>query len=403
MNIKNRIIAFFILSLLISTTILGATNTYALDEEKIVPEIKDEIEAERINPGEVITNSSLTGSFVDPHTNLEIEGQLLWRDKDLVVDEPTRYTWIFIPDDDRYEEKTGRIELRPISFFIVISEILNGYYLPNLDIANKFEAFIDIIDDIFGFIFDIIDFLIDGSIKGLEFILNSIPSMVLIALLSILAWKLAGKGTGIFSIIGFLLINSMGYWEEAISTFSLVLVSAIIALIIGIPIGIWASKNNRVDNIVRPILDFMQTMPAFVYLIPAIMFFGLGQVPGAVATVIFSMPPVVRLTNLGIRQVPKNVVEAGISFGSTEKQMLFKVQLPIALPTILAGINQTIMLALSMVVISAMIGAGGLGAIVYSGVENARAGLGFEGGLAVVIVAMYLDRITQSLGKSDLK
>jgi glycine betaine/proline transport system permease protein len=185
------------------------------------------------------------------------------------------------------------------------------------------------------------------------------------------------------------------------STFALVATSTVIAIVIGIPLGVWMSFSDRANRIVRPVLDFMQTMPAFVYLIPAVYFFDLGPVPGAVATIIFAMPPIVRLTNLGIRQVAEDVIEASRAFGATSSQMLFKVQIPLAMPTILAGLNQTIMLSLSMVVISAMIGSGGLGDVVLRGITQMRVGLGFEGGLAVVILAMVLDRITQSLGQKE--
>lgn len=190
----------------------------------------------------------------------------------------------------------------------------------------------------------------------------------------------------------------MGYWAQTMATLALILSSAFIALVIGIPMGIWAAKKPLVGKLMRPVLDLMQTMPAFVYLIPAVLFFGLGKVPGAFATIIFAMPPAVRLTTLGISQVPKDIVEATRSFGATSRQLLFKVELPLALPTILAGVNQTIMMALSMVVISAMIAAGGLGEVVLKGITQLKIGLGFEGGIAVVILAVILDRITQSFG-----
>lgn len=180
-------------------------------------------------------------------------------------------------------------------------------------------------------------------------------------MLAILAWYKSGKGVSIFTILGLLLIWGMGFWNETMQTLALVLSSTIIALIMGLPLGIWSANSKRCDKILHPILDLMQTMPAFVYLIPAVLFFGLGTVPGAFATIIFAMPPVVRLTSLGIKQVPKNVVEASRSFGATPMQLLFKVQLPLALPTIMTGINQTILMSLSMVVIAAMIAAGGLG------------------------------------------
>jgi glycine betaine/proline transport system permease protein len=206
---------------------------------------------------------------------------------------------------------------------------------------------------------------------------------------------------GIFTLIGLLLIYNMGFWVQTMETLALVITSVLIALVIGIPLGIWASKSDTVENIVRPILDFMQTLPAFVYLIPAVLFFRLGEVPGVVATLIFSLPPAVRLTNLGIRQVPSDVREAAQSFGSTGAQMLFKVELPAALPTILAGVNQTIMLALSMVVIAGMIGAGGLGNEVLKGITQLKIGLGFESGISIVILAIFLDRVTQALGSAS--
>jgi len=192
----------------------------------------------------------------------------------------------------------------------------------------------------------------------------------------------------------------MDIWDETVSTLALVIGSSLLALLIGIPVGIAMARNDTVEMIVRPVLDLMQTMPPFVYLIPAAIFFGLGKVPGAIATLVFAMPPAVRLTNLGIRQVSEENVEAGLAFGCTERQLLFKVQLPLAMPSIMAGVNQTIMLALSMVVIASMIGAGGLGNTVLTGIQRLDVGLGFEGGLGVVLLAILLDRITQSVGTS---
>lgn len=244
---------------------------------------------------------------------------------------------------------------------------------------------------------------LEHLINGFAFTFINIPFWVMIIIFFILAWKLAGKGVAIFTAFGFLLIKSIELWTETMQTLSMITTATLIALIIGIPLGIWMSRSIKVNNIVRPILDFMQTMPAFVYLIPAVYFFDLGEVPGTVATIIFAMPPVVRLTNLGIRQVPQDVIEASRAFGATKNQMLFKVQIPLAMPTILAGLNQTIMLSLSMVVISSMIGAKGLGIPVLNGITQLKVGEGFEGGLAVVILAMVLDRITQSLGKPKVK
>lgn len=251
--------------------------------------------------------------------------------------------------------------------------------------------------------FNLIKLINKTLINGLETVLMAVPSIVIILIIAFIAWRLSGIKVSIFSLIGLIFIDSMELWPQTMETLSLIIVSTFLSLLIGIPLGISAAKHDKFDKFLRPILDFMQTMPAFVHLIPAVLFFGMGKVPGAIATVIFSMPPAVRLTNLGIRQVPEDVVEAAQSFGSTQKQLLYKVQLPIATPTILAGINQTIMLSLSMVVVSAMIGAGGLGREVYNGITQMQIGTGFEGGLAIVILAMILDRITQSLNKSKNK
>lgn len=272
--------------------------------------------------------------------------------------------------------------------------------LPIGDIVEK--AIYWMTDNWVGF-FSGIKMILLWIISSFNWLFASVPFYVIIILLALLAWKLAGRGTAIFTAIGLLVIVSIDLWTETMQTLSLVVTATLIALIIGIPLGIWMARNDTVNRIVRPILDFMQTMPAFVYLIPAVYFFDLGVVPGAVATVIFAMPPVARLTNLGIRQVPGDVIEAALSFGCTKNQMLFKVQIPLAMSTILAGLNQTIMLSLSMVVISSMIGADGLGIPVLQGITQLKVGLGFEGGLSVVILAMVLDRITQSLGKSNNK
>ena len=226
---------------------------------------------------------------------------------------------------------------------------------------------------------------------------------IMMVLLAALAWWIAGRNVSIFTAIGFFLIYVMNLWSDTMDTLGLVITSVLIALVIAIPLGIWSSKNDTVRNIVRPILDFMQTLPAFVYLIPAVLFFRLGAVPGVVATLIFSMPPAVRLTDLGIRQVPKEIKEASLSFGCNSRQMLFKAELPVALPTIMAGVNQTIMLALSMVVIAGMIGAGGLGNVVLRGITQLRIDVGFEGGLAIVILAIFLDRVTQALSTKSGK
>lgn len=272
-----------------------------------------------------------------------------------------------------------------------------------IPIGNFMEKVIDWMTLNFAGFFDGMKNGLSHLIDGILYLLLVIPVPIFILLIVFLAWWFAGKGIAIFSGLGLMLIYNLELWNQTMQTLALVSTSTIIALIIGLPLGILMSQYNTANKIIRPILDFMQTMPAFVYLIPAVYFFDLGTVPGAVATIIFAMPPIVRLTNLGIRQVPKDIVEASKSFGSTPMQLLFKVQIPLAVPTVLAGLNQTIMLSLSMVVISAMIGAEGLGNIVLQGITQMKIGKGFEGGLGVVIIAMILDRITQCLGKANLK
>jgi glycine betaine/proline transport system permease protein len=267
-----------------------------------------------------------------------------------------------------------------------------------IDVGSVFEAAINWLTVNLSGFFDGIRIIVAGTVEGFEAVLQFLPSWFTTLILAGIALYVAGRGVAIFALLGFFLIDSMGLWMETMNTLALIFTSVFIALLIGLPIGVWASKNEGAEKYVRPTLDFMQTMPAFVYLIPAVLFFQLGKVPGAVATLIFAMPPAVRFTNLGIRQVPAEIKEAAKAFGSTPSQLLFKVELPVALPTIMGGINQTIMLALSMVVIASLIGAGGLGDPVLRGITQLRIGLGFEGGIAIVILAMYLDRVTQALG-----
>jgi len=217
---------------------------------------------------------------------------------------------------------------------------------------------------------------------------------LLVALLGL--WRVNG-GFALFVLLGLNLVLSMDLWAPMITTLSLVLAASLLALIVGLPLGILSARHAMVWRLVRPGLDLMQTMPAFVYLIPAVMLFSTGAVPSIIATLIFAMPPVVRLTQLGLSQVPADLLEAGRSFGCSERQLLWKVQMPSALPTVMTGVNQTIMLSLSMVVIASMIGGGGLGDVVLRGIQQLDVGLGFEGGIAVVILAVILDRLSQSL------
>lgn len=246
--------------------------------------------------------------------------------------------------------------------------------------------------------FDRIGTVVDGFSGLVERLLMWPPAWLLIALFVIVGLWRVGVRFALFTCAALLLILFTGFWPQTVVTLGLTFSSTLISLVLGVPLGIWAAKSERVAYLIRPLLDLMQTMPAFVYLIPAAMLFGLGRVPGILATVIFAMPPVVRLTNLGIRQVNKELVEAGQSFGCDARQLLFKVQLPNALPSIMTGINQTLMMALSMVIIASMVGAGGLGNQVLASIQRLDIGLGFESGIAVVLLAIILDRITESFG-----
>ncbi|MQB19178.1 proline/glycine betaine ABC transporter permease [Agrobacterium tumefaciens] len=269
----------------------------------------------------------------------------------------------------------------------------------NFDIGDGVDAVVNYVLDNFSPFLDFVATVIGFVTSTIQETLTAIPMPVGILIFVILSFWRVGAAFGVLAGLALWLVDHMGLWTAMMETLSLVIASTLMAMIIGLPLGIAMARKDSVAALVRPVLDLMQTMPAFVYLIPAAMFFGLGAVPGAIATVIFAMPPVVRLTNLGIRQVHVEFIEAGNAFGCTPAQLLFKVQLPNAMPSIMAGINQTIMLSLSMVVIASMIGAGGIGNTVLTGIQRLDVGTGFEGGLAVVILAVILDRLTQSLGK----
>jgi len=270
--------------------------------------------------------------------------------------------------------------------------------LLNIDVGEPVEDAVEWIQSNLSGLLDGIAEVIAFFVDNLEALLLWIDPYVAGALLIVLGLWRVGIGFGVFCAIAVALFWEMQLWPETMSTIALVLSASVVAVILGLPIGIAMSRSDWVERLVRPILDLMQTMPPFVYLIPAAIFFGLGKVPGTIATVVFAMPPVVRLTNLGIRQVSEENIEAGLAFGCTPRQLLTKVQMPLAMPTIMQGVNQTIMLSLSMVVIASMIGAGGLGNVVLTGIQRLNVGLGFEGGLGVVLVAILLDRITQTFG-----
>jgi len=273
--------------------------------------------------------------------------------------------------------------------------------VPTIPLAKWVESAMDWLTSNFSAFFNTIQQFGKLLMNQVTDLLNSIPAIILILLVVVFAFYATGKKFGLasFSLIGLLFIYNQGLWTNLMETTTLVIFSSIISIIIGIPLGILMSKSTIAESIIKPILDFMQTMPGFVYLIPAVAFFGIGIVPGVFASVIFALPPTVRMTNLGIRQVPKELVEAADSYGSTASQKLFKVEIPLAKSTIMAGINQTVMLSLSMVVIASMIGAPGLGREVLTALQRTQVGNGFVAGLGLVIFAITIDRLTQSFNK----
>ncbi|WP_152657493.1 proline/glycine betaine ABC transporter permease [Oceanobacillus sp. CFH 90083] len=276
-------------------------------------------------------------------------------------------------------------------------------FMDQIPLAEWTEKATDWIQDKFAFLFEPIK---DHFGNFMDFIsgdvLTSIPPILFILIVAVIAFFVSGKkfGLAVFSIVGLWFVYNQGLWDALMATVTLVILASLLSVIIGVPIGILMAKSKIANSIFTPILDFMQTMPAFVYLIPAVAFFGIGMVPGVFASLIFATPPTVRFTNLGIRQVSKDLIEASDSFGATGSQKLFKVELPMAKGTIMAGINQTVMLALSMVVIASMIGAPGLGSQVLSALQRASVGTGFVAGVGIVILAIIIDRITQNMNKA---
>ncbi|MEZ5627502.1 MAG: glycine betaine/L-proline ABC transporter permease ProW [Rhodocyclaceae bacterium] len=244
---------------------------------------------------------------------------------------------------------------------------------------------------------------IDATLTGIEQALLAVPAFLMIILFGLIAWQVSGRRLAIGSVLSLIVIGLIGAWDEAMVTLSLVLTSVFFCMVIGLPTGIIMARNDKLEGIARPVLDAMQTTPAFVYLVPVVMLFGIGNVPGVVVTIVFALPPLIRLTNLGIRQVRPDLIEASRAFGASPWQLLTRVQLPLAMPTIMAGINQTLMLGLSMVVIASMIAVGGLGQMVLRGIGRLDMGLATIGGLGIVILAIMLDRITQAMagGKSS--
>ena len=261
------------------------------------------------------------------------------------------------------------------------------------------SQFVDWLVDNYRDFFQAIKWPVEQTLNGLDAGLNALPAFIVIALLAFAAWRFSGKALAIFTIITMTVIGLLGLWEDTMTTLAMVLSSVIFCALAGIPLGIWAGRSDAFEAGIRPLLDAMQTTPAFVYLVPIVMLFSVGNVAGVLATIIFALPPIIRLTSLGIRQVHPELVEAAQAFGATNWQVLSRVQVPLAMPTILAGLNQTIMMALSMVVIAALIGAGGLGSPVILGLNTLDIGRAVIGGLSIVLMAIVLDRVTQSMAQ----
>jgi glycine betaine/proline transport system permease protein len=274
----------------------------------------------------------------------------------------------------------------------------------NLSIRGPVNDFIQALVSGYGWVFKAISAVILKAVLFIEWILRGLPWWVVILIFMALAWQSSKRWT-LTVAVGVLLffVGVLGLWDLTMQTLALMLMATIVSVVIGVPMGIFVAKSRTVRSITLPVLDVMQTMPSFVYLIPALMLFGLGKVPAILATIIYAVPPLIRLTDLGIRQVDHEVVEAATAFGGSPNQILFGVELPLATPTIMAGLNQTIMMALSMVVVASMIGARGLGEQVLNGIQTLDVGKGLEAGLGIVILAIVLDRITQGFGQMSRK
>ncbi len=262
-----------------------------------------------------------------------------------------------------------------------VQEAIRGWLVPNF--REAFRA---------------MQWPVDQTLNALDAALNATPMLAFTAVLTLIAWGTAGRGVAIFTVIALALLDMFGIWGETMTTLAMILTALVFCTIVGVPLGILAARSDRFAGGLRPVLDVMQTIPPFVYLVPIVMLFGVGMTPGIIATIIFALPPIVRLTNLGLRNVQADLVEAAYAFGATRRQVLWDIQVPLAMRTIMAGLNQTLMLALSMAVIAALIGAGGLGLTVYTGLGRLDVGTAAEGGIGIVFLAIILDRITQALG-----
>ena len=277
--------------------------------------------------------------------------------------------------------------------------LLNPFQLYTLPLDDWITAAIQFLVDHFRPVFQAIRLPISWVLEGIESGLLSIPPLIVLLLISVIAWQLAGRTIALYSLLSLLLIGFVGAWEPAMVSLALVSTAVVFCVLLGIPVGIACARSDRIEQVIRPLLDIIQTLPTFVYLVPVVMLFGIGEVPGVIATIVYATPPLIRLTNLGIRQVSPEVVEAAIAFGSTPWQVLWEAQLPLAMPTILTGVNQTVLFTLGMSVITSMIAVPGLGLMVLQGVGRLDIGLSAVGGLGIVLLAVLLDRVTQAVGE----
>ena len=277
--------------------------------------------------------------------------------------------------------------------------ILDPFTVLRLPVGTWVESLIDWLVANFRDVFMAIRWPVDKTLDAMQSVLLATPPLVILLLVWLVGWQMVGLRITLFVLVTLVSIGVIGAWQSAMTTVSLILTAVIFCVIIGIPLGILAARSDRFEAVIRPILDAMQTTPAFVYLVPIVMLFGIGNVPGVVVTIIFALSPLIRLTNLGLRQVPHSVVEAALAFGASEKQVLLKVQIPLAMRTIMAGLNQTLMMSLSMVVIASMIAVGGLGQMVLRGIGRLDMALATVGGLGIVLLAIGIDRMTQALSR----
>ncbi|MGO1948503.1 MAG: ABC transporter permease [Mycobacteriaceae bacterium] len=276
---------------------------------------------------------------------------------------------------------------------------MNWFLNPSIPLGDWVSDGIDWFNDTFSWLIDFIKMVLGGMYDGVAPVLGAPVFLAMIPILAIVAWLCASWKVALFTVLGFYLVRAVNQWDNTMDTLAMVFVAVLLAVIIAVPLGVWAAKSTTVSAIVRPILDFMQSMPALAYLVPIMVIFSIGVVPGMIATLIFCLPPGVRFTELGIRQVDQETVEAGNAFGATPQHILFRIELPLALPTIMAGINQVIMLALSMVVLAGMAGSDGLGGPITQALQSLNVPLGVNAGVSVVILAIFLDRVTAGLKK----